>query len=80
MTPELRQISMNPAVQRMMKYSFIGSKDTVKVQIAKFLEETGVDEIMVASHIYDPEARIHSYRLFSEIMEELENEQEQVLN
>ncbi|MFC4096133.1 LLM class flavin-dependent oxidoreductase [Euzebyella saccharophila] len=80
MTLQLQQISMNPAVQRMMKYSFIGSKDTVKVQIAKFLEETGVDEIMVASHIYDPEARIHSYRLFSEIMEELENEKWEVLN
>ncbi|WP_209404832.1 LLM class flavin-dependent oxidoreductase [Pseudozobellia sp. WGM2] len=71
MTPELKQISRDPALQRMMKYSFIGSKATVQKKTADFLKDTGVDEIMVASHIYDPEARIHSYRLFSEIMMEL---------
>ncbi|SHJ88383.1 LLM class flavin-dependent oxidoreductase [Pseudozobellia thermophila] len=73
MTPELRQISQDPALQRMMKYSFIGSKETVKKKTEAFLKETGVNEIMVASHIYDPQARIASYRIFSELMKELEN-------
>lgn len=71
MTPELRRISQDPSLQRMMKYSFIGSKETVKEKTEAFLKETGVDEIMVASHIYDPQARIASYRIFSELMKAL---------
>lgn len=72
MTSQLKQIFQDPAVQRMSKYAFIGSQETVRGKTEKFLKETGINEIMVASHIYDPEARIHSYRLFSEIMKELE--------
>jgi alkanesulfonate monooxygenase SsuD/methylene tetrahydromethanopterin reductase-like flavin-dependent oxidoreductase (luciferase family) len=69
MTPELERISQDPAFQRMFKYAFVGSKETVKQNTRQFLEDTGVNELMVASHIYDPEARITSYRLFSEIMD-----------
>jgi alkanesulfonate monooxygenase SsuD/methylene tetrahydromethanopterin reductase-like flavin-dependent oxidoreductase (luciferase family) len=68
MTPDLKQISRDPTLQRMLKYAFIGSRKTVKESTMDFLKETGVDEVMVASHIYDPDARIHSYRIFSEIM------------
>ena len=71
MTSDLKQILQNPAFQKMLKYAFIGSKETVKQQTKKFLKETGVDEIMVASHIYDPEARIKSFKIFSEVMKEL---------
>ena len=71
MTSDLKQILQNPAFQKMLKYAFIGSKETVKQQTKKFLKETGVDEIMVASHIYDPEARIKSFEIFSEVMKEL---------
>ncbi|WP_339701778.1 LLM class flavin-dependent oxidoreductase [uncultured Marixanthomonas sp.] len=71
MTSDLKQILQNPAFQKMLKYAFIGSKETVKQQTKKFLKETGVDEIMVASHIYDPEARIKSFEIFSEVMKEI---------
>lgn len=70
MTAELQELAANPAFQRMLKYAFIGSKDTVKEQTNKFLKDTGVNEIMVASHIYDHEDRLRSYRIFSEIMKE----------
>ncbi len=71
MTDDLKQILQNPAFQKMLKFAFIGSKETVKQQTKKFLKETGVNEIMVASHIYDPEARIKSFEIFSEVMKEL---------
>jgi luciferase family oxidoreductase group 1 len=70
MTPELRQISQDPAFERMSKYAFVGSKETVRQKIADFLKQTGVDEIMVASHMYYHEDRVNSYKLFSEIMKE----------
>ncbi len=71
MTPELRQISQDPAFQRMLQYAFVGSRETVKEKTKSFLKDTGVNEIMVASHIYDPDARINSFRIFSEVMEEI---------
>ena len=33
--------------------------------------ETGVDEVMVASHAFDINDRIKSYTIFSEVMNEL---------
>ncbi len=70
MTEELRELAANPAFQRMLKYAFIGSKETVREQTSKFLKETGVNEVMVASHIYNHEDRLKSYRIFSEIMKD----------
>lgn len=71
MTSELRDLAANPAFQRMLKYAFIGSKETVKEQTSKFLKETGVNEVMVASHIFDHYDRLKSYKIFSEIMKTL---------
>lgn len=53
-------------VMQMMKYSFVGSARTVRDKLQAFLEETGVDEIMVASYIYEQEAKIRSYRILSD--------------
>ncbi|UZH55255.1 LLM class flavin-dependent oxidoreductase [Salinimicrobium tongyeongense] len=71
MTQELRDMAANPAFQRMLKYAFIGSKATVKEQTSKFLKETGVNELMVASHIFDHKDRVRSYQIFSEIMKSI---------
>ena len=55
------------AVQHMMAYTFIGSQQTVKNDIQAFLDNTGVDELMVVSHIYDPYARARSYELLADL-------------
>ncbi len=68
MTPELLELKENPAFQKMLKYAFIGSKETVKVKTKDFLKATQVNELMVASHIYDHHDRLKSYKLFSEII------------
>ena len=68
MSSELRELAENPAFQRMLKYAFIGSKEKVKQQTEDFLKKTGVNELMVASHIFHHEDRLTSYRIFSEIM------------
>jgi luciferase family oxidoreductase group 1 len=68
MTMELRLIARDPAFQRMLKYAFVGSKETVQQKTAEFLQQTGVNEVMVASHMYNHEDRVHSYKLFSEVM------------
>ncbi len=71
MTDQLRDISQQAAVQHMLKYTFMGSKKTVKHEIKDFIESTQIDELIVVSHIYSAQKRVKSYRLFAEIMREL---------
>ena len=70
-TVELKELSEHPAFRQMLTYAFIGSKETVKEKTEDFLRQTGVDELIVASHIYDHEDRINSFRIFSEVMQEM---------
>lgn len=50
-------------VMNMMTYSFIGSKDHVQTSLDKFIQDTQVNEVMVASHVYDFEKRKRVYEL-----------------
>jgi luciferase family oxidoreductase group 1 len=50
-------------VSAMLKYSFVGSPQTVRRALEEFVERTGVDELMVVSAIYDHGARLRSYEL-----------------
>ncbi len=71
LTEELKGVFQHPTLHQMLKYSFVGSKQTVKTQIQVFLEETGVDELITVSNIYNLEDRLKSARLFAEIMTEI---------
>ncbi|MGE8378825.1 Limonene 1,2-monooxygenase [compost metagenome] len=71
MTDELKDIFHHPSLHQMLKYSFVGTKETVKEQTKAFLEETQVDELIMVSTIYDITDRIKSAELFAEVMEEI---------
>jgi luciferase family oxidoreductase group 1 len=71
LTEDLKEVLQHPSLHQMLKYSFVGSKQTVKKGIKAFLEQTGVNELITVSTMYDIDARIKSARLFSEIMEEI---------
>ena len=71
MTEELKEIAQHPAVNQMLRYSFVGSKATVKTQLKTFLTQTGVDELIAVSAMYDINDRIKSAQLFAEIMNEI---------
>ena len=72
MTAELEQVLQNPQIHQMLKYSFIGSKATVKTQVKEFMEQTDADELIAVTNIYAIKDRIRSYKLFAEIMKELQ--------
>jgi luciferase family oxidoreductase group 1 len=55
---------------RMLACSVVGSHDTVRQGIARFAEQTGVDEIIVASAIFDHAARLRSYTILDEVARE----------
>lgn len=71
MTPELKEMSLHPAIQQMIRYAFIGTKEKVKEQVKTFLEHTKADELIAVTNIHSQQDRIKSYKLFSEIMNEL---------
>lgn len=56
------------AVNQMLAVSFIGGPEKLKQQLKSFLAQTGIDEIMVTSHIYEHQARLNSYQLFAELI------------
>ncbi|NJY63394.1 LLM class flavin-dependent oxidoreductase [Salinimicrobium sp. CDJ15-81-2] len=71
MNDELTGILEHPSLHQMLKYSFVGSKQTVKHQVQDFLKETGVNELIAVSTMYDIKDRIKSAKLFGEIMTEI---------
>jgi luciferase family oxidoreductase group 1 len=54
-------------VESMLRYSFAGAPETVRRALEGFVSMTGVDEVMVVSHIFDHAARLRSYELLAEI-------------
>lgn len=71
MTGELREMLEHPSLNQMLKYSFIGNKQTVKNKIKEFIAETGVNELIAVSTLYSVEDRIKSVKLFGEVMMEI---------
>jgi luciferase family oxidoreductase group 1 len=53
------------AVNQMLTYTFIGSAKTLEKEIQEFINQTQVDEIMVASNIYEHSARLRAYEILS---------------
>jgi len=46
--------------------SAIGSRDTVARELAAFIDQTGADEVIIASQIYDHTARLRSYEILTD--------------
>ena len=51
---------------RMLARSIVGSPDTVRKGIAALVEETGADELIVVSDVYDHVERLRSFELIAE--------------
>ncbi|WP_395071763.1 LLM class flavin-dependent oxidoreductase [Gracilimonas sp.] len=58
------------ALKQMLAYSFVGDKEKISKELNSFIEQTGVNEVMVASYIFDHQERLKSHKLFSEVMKE----------
>lgn len=58
-------------VETIAQCSAVGSPDTVEAQIAAFLQQTGADELMLVSSIFDPDLRLKSYEIGAMAMKNL---------
>ncbi|MFT5886900.1 MAG: luciferase family oxidoreductase group 1 [Arcticibacterium sp.] len=67
--PEAYQIpEIKNAVNSMLSCSFFGSKETLRKDISSFIDDTGIDELMVATHIFDLEAKLKSFSILKEAL------------
>ena len=56
-------------VTSMTNVTFLGSKETIRQQMADFQEKYNVDEIMAVSYIYDPDKQKRSYEILKEVVD-----------
>lgn len=62
--PEAYRISaVRSVVNSMMACTFTGGKDTLRNKLSQFISETGIDELMVSSNIYDRDAKLKSFSI-----------------
>lgn len=67
--PEVYQIpEVRQAVNNMLACTFYGSKETLHANLSAFIEETGIDELMVASHIFDLDAKLKSFSILQDAL------------
>ncbi len=53
-------------VEHALALAIVGAPDTVRPGLARFVDATGVDEVMITAQIYDHAARVRSYEIFAE--------------
>lgn len=53
---------------RMLKYSIVGSPETVRRELAGLVELTDADELLVVTSLYDHFARVKSYEIVAEVV------------
>ena len=52
---------------RMLKYSIVGSPETVKRELDHFVALTKADELMIVTSVYDHAARVRSYEIVADV-------------
>lgn len=57
--------------QQMLACSAVGSPETLKSQLSQILEKTQAQELMFAGQIFDHQARLDSFTIAAEVMDEL---------
>jgi luciferase family oxidoreductase group 1 len=60
---QLWSLEERAAVNQMLYYSFVGSTDTLEAELSSFVSKTGVDELMVTTHMFDVNAKLRSLEL-----------------
>jgi luciferase family oxidoreductase group 1 len=63
-TPEVKH-----ALDSMTSCTFTGGVETLREKLSVFVAETGIDELMATSHIYDLDDRLKSFSLLKEAMQ-----------
>ncbi|OLP44783.1 alkane 1-monooxygenase [Rhizobium oryziradicis] len=52
-------------VEHTLQHAVVGSPATAQAKVARFLKDTGADELIISTPIHDIDARLHSLKLFA---------------
>ncbi len=58
------------AIGHRAQYTAVGSASTVRDRLERMLAETGANEVIVVGQIHDHEARLHSFELAAQILDQ----------
>ena len=58
------------AMTHRTQFAVVGSRETVRQRLLQILEETGADELIAVSQIYDHAARLRSYEIAADVFRE----------
>jgi luciferase family oxidoreductase group 1 len=61
----------NALLDSVLSCSAVGSRDTVRDRLQAFIDQTGADELMITSQIFDHAARLASYEIVAGLRGEL---------
>ncbi|HBF28308.1 MAG TPA: alkane 1-monooxygenase [Rhizobium sp.] len=56
-------------VEHTLQHAVVGAPSTAKLKLARFLKDTGADELIISTPIHSVEARLTSLRLMAELRE-----------
>jgi luciferase family oxidoreductase group 1 len=59
-------------VEHALRYSVVGSPETVQRELESFIELTKADEIMVTAQIFDQSARLRSFEILAAVRDTLQ--------
>jgi luciferase family oxidoreductase group 1 len=69
--PSAAELRSSPALHELFRYAIVGSSQTVQDGIVEFLELTRANELMATAMIFDPAARLRSFRILAEVRDSL---------
>jgi luciferase family oxidoreductase group 1 len=68
--------SEQAVIDHTLRYSAVGSRDTVKDWLKRFIDQTQADELILTGSIFDHQARLRSFEIAMEARHELAEEQQ----
>ena len=51
-----------------LTYTAVGTKDSVQRHINQFIDDTGIDEVILTCHAFDHQARLRSFEIAAEAL------------
>lgn len=76
-TPDRAWSSSEQAViDHTLRYSAVGSRDTVKDWLKRFIDQTQADELILTGSVFDHQARLRSFEIAMEARNELVEEEQ----
>ncbi len=58
-------------VKNMLSCTFTGSRERLGKNLSDFISDSGIDELMAASYIYDPEAKLKSFTILNNALSDV---------